>query len=252
MIPLSNKEKIYYTTADLCLVLGTLMQFVFTAVRFTGFLFWCAAAVLAVLGLLTHFSEKPWARWTKRTLLALLAAGFAFFAVLEVWVISWARTDEETPVEAVVVLGAGVNGTQPSLSLQTRLEAALDYLQDRPDLPVIVTGSQGRGEDISEARCMYDWLTSRGIPPERVILEEQADDTGQNVRYSKALLAGMGIEEGSSVAIVTSSYHLCRASRLWGEGAVPVAARMPARYVLISVNYYIREAFAMAEAIVFQ
>lgn len=99
---------------------------------------------------------------------------------------------------------------------------------------------------------MYDWLTSRGVPPERVILEEQADDTEQNVRYSKALLSGMGIGEGSSVAIVTSGYHLCRASRLWGEGAVPVAARMPARYFPISINYYIREAFAMAEAIVFR
>ena len=219
MIPIGNKEKIYYGLAVLCLLAGALMRFVFTAVRFTGFLFWCAAAVLAVL---------------------------------EVWVISWARTDEETPVEAVVVLGAGVNGTQPSLSLWTRLEAALDYLQDRPDLPVVVTGSQGRGEDISEARCMYDWLTSRGVPPERVILEEQADDTEQNVRYSKALLSGMGIGEGSSVAIVTSGYHLCRASRLWGEGAVPVAARMPARYFPISINYYIREAFAMAEAIVFR
>ena len=253
MIPIGNKEKIYYGLAVLCLLAGALMRFVFTAVRFTGFLFWCAAAVLTVRGLLSHFSKtRPWARWARRLLLALLAAGFAFFAVLEVWVISWARTDEETPVEAVVVLGAGVNGTQPSLSLWTRLEAALDYLQDRPDLPVVVTGSQGRGEDISEARCMYDWLTSRGVPPERVILEEQADDTEQNVRYSKALLSGMGIGEDSSVAIVTSGYHLCRASRLWGEGAVPVAARMPARYFPISINYYIREAFAMAEAIVFR
>ena len=148
----------------------------------------------------------------------------------------------------VVLLDSGAScpGAVP------RLEAALDYLQDRPDLPVVVTGSQGRGEDISEARCMYDWLTSRGVPPERVILEEQADDTEQNVRYSKALLSGMGIGEGSSVAIVTSGYHLCRASRLWGEGAVPVAARMPARYFPISINYYIREAFAMAEAIVFR
>ena len=155
MIPIGNKEKIYYGLAVLCLLAGALMRFVFTAVRFTGFLFWCAAAVLTVLGLLSHFSKtRPWARWARRLLLALLAAGFAFFAVLEVWVISWARTDEETPVEAVVVLGAGVNGTQPSLSLWTRLEAALDYLRDRPDLPVVVTGSQGRGEDISEARCM--------------------------------------------------------------------------------------------------
>lgn len=33
------------------------------------------------------------------------------------------------PADAVIVLGAGVNGTEPSLSLRTRLDAALDYLE---------------------------------------------------------------------------------------------------------------------------
>ena len=49
MIPVSNKEKIYYGLVALCLLAGALMRFVFTAVRFTGFLFWCAAAVLTAV-----------------------------------------------------------------------------------------------------------------------------------------------------------------------------------------------------------
>ena len=250
---MKRTEKLCWLLAALCLLLGTLMRFVYTAVRFTGFLLWCAAVTLALFALLTRWKERRrGALWARRVLLAMLAAGFALFAVLECRVLSWSRTDYETDVSAVIVLGAGVNGRTPSLSLRTRLDAALDYIQDKPGVPVVVSGSQGRGEDISEAQCMYDWLTSRGVPPERVILEEQAYDTEQNVRYSKALLSGMGIGEDSSVAIVTSGYHLCRASRLWGEGAVPVAARMPARYFPISINYYIREAFAMAEAIVFR
>ena len=44
-----------------------------------------------------------------------------------------------------------------------------------------VSGSQGQGEDISEARCMADWLIDRGIEPERVWLEEQADNTQENI-----------------------------------------------------------------------
>lgn len=247
---MSRSEKIYYGLALLCLLLGALLRFVFTAVRFTGFLLWCAAGALAVFALLSRWSRtRRWALWCRRIFLLLLAAGFALFAVLEAWVISWARTDRETPVEAVVVLGAGVNGTQPSLSLLTRLEAALDYIQDKPDVPIIVTGARGPGEEISEARCMADWLIARGVEPSRVVLEERAATTAENVRFSKELLAGLGVPEGGSVAVVSSDYHLCRAAWMWGSGMVPAAARMPAKYFPLTANYYIREAFALAAAV---
>lgn len=178
-------EKLCYGLAAFCLVLGALMQFVFTAVRFTGLLFWCAGAALVIFALLTRWKgRRRWALWLRRVFLALLAAGFVFFTVLEVRVVSWARTDNETPVTAIIVLGAGVNGRSPSLSLRTRLDAALAYAQDRPDVPIIVSGSQGQGEDISEARCMADWLTARGVDPERVWLEEKADNTRENIAYS--------------------------------------------------------------------
>lgn len=245
-----KSEKICCILALLCLILGLWMQFVFTAVRFTGFLFCCAAGALVLFALLTRWKEKyRWALWLRRIFLVLLAMGFAFFAVLEVRVISWSRTDDETPVSAVIVLGAGVNGTEPSLSLRTRLEAALAYVEDKPDVPIVVSGSQGRGEDISEARCMYDWLTARGVPPERVILEEQANNTEENIRYSLELLEERQI--AGNIAVVSSGYHLCRAAMHMGGDMVPVAAYMPSRYALIEVNYYIREAFGIAAELVF-
>ena len=247
---MKRTEKICYILAVLCLLLGALMQFVFTAVRFTGFLFWCAAAVLALFALLTRWREQHhWALWARRGLLALLAAGFAFFAVLECRVLSWARTDNETPVSAVIVLGAGVNGRTPSLSLLTRLDAALAYIQDKPDIPVVVSGSQGRGEEISEARCMYDWLAARGVPAERIILEKRAANTEENIRYSLELLEKLDI--AGNIAVVSSDYHLCRAAMHLGGDMVPVAARMPARYLPLTVNYYIREAFGIAAEMFF-
>lgn len=247
---MKRTEKICCILAVLCLLLGALMQFVFTAVRFTGFLFWCAAAVLALFALLTRWREKHrWALLARRGLLALLAAGFALFAVLECRVLSWARTDNETPVSAVIVLGAGVNGRTPSLSLLTRLDAALAYVQDKPDIPIVVSGSQGRGEEISEARCMYDWLTAHGIPAERIILEERAENTEENIRYSLELLEKLDI--AGNIAVVSSDYHLCRAAMHLGGDMVPVAARMPARYLPLTVNYYIREAFGIAAEMFF-
>lgn len=242
-------EKICYILAGVCLILGALMLTMFTAVRFTGFLLCCTAAALVLFALLTRWKEKyPWALWCRRFFLGLLTAGFVLFAVLEVRVLSWARTDHDTPVAAVIVLGAGVNGTEPSLSLLTRLEAALAYIQDKPDVPIIVSGSQGRGEDVSEARCMAGWLTARGVPLERIILEEQATNTEENIRYSLELLEERGI--AGNIAVVSSDYHLCRAAMYLGGDMVPVAARMPARYWPLTVNYYIREAFGLVAAMV--
>ena len=244
-------EKVCWLLAGACFLLGCLCRFVFTAVRFTGFLLWCAAGILVLWALLSRWRERRWCRWVKRGILCALAAGTVFFAVLEVQVIAWARTDWETEPRAVIVLGAGVNGTAPSLSLQTRLEAALAYLEKWPGVPVVVSGSQGPGEFVSEGACMADWLTARGIPGERILLEDRADNTAENIRFSLALLEAHGIDTTGPIAVVSSGYHLYRASLHMAGNMIPVAARMPARYLPLTVNYYIREAFGAAAELVF-
>lgn len=238
----------FWTAAALCAGLGAFFAFGYTPMRFSGYLLFGAAAALLCLGFLRQLGKKyRWARICKAILLAGIAAGMILFTVLEAWVISWARTDDETAVTAVVVLGAGVNGTVPSLSLQVRLEAALDYIADKPDIPIVVTGSQGPGEDISEAQCMADWLIDHGVAADRILLEDQADNTEENIEFSIAMLHDNGIDVTSNIAVVTSDYHLCRAHLLWGvPWMVPVAAHMPEAYWPLTVNYFIREAFAVA------
>ena len=96
-------EKICWLLAGLCFLLGCACRFVFTAVRFTGFLLWCAAGVLILWALLSRWSgRKRWARRARRVLACLLAAGTVLFAVLEVQVIAWSRTDWETEPQAVI------------------------------------------------------------------------------------------------------------------------------------------------------
>lgn len=249
-----KKENIYYIIAAALLLVGVSCVWVFTPVRFTGLLCICGAGAAAALGLLARWAGTyAWAVWVRRALLALLALGFAFFAAMEAWVVSWSGTDHESGVSAVVVLGAGVNGETPSLSLLTRLEAALAYIADKPDVPVVVTGAQGPGEAVTEARCMAGWLIAHGVDKDRVWLEERAASTEENIRYSKALLARRGVDITDNIAVVTSDYHLCRAAWLWRTpGMVPVAAHMPGQFWPLTVNYYIREAFAMAAELVFR
>lgn len=246
----AKKRTVLYIAAALSFLLGLLLINVFTAIRFTGLLFCLTAFVTALWAVLDKIGEKHrMGRIAKGTLASLLVLGVLLFAFLEAEVIRWSETDDSTQVAGVIVLGAGVNGTEPSLSLRVRLEAALEYIEDKPDIPIVVTGSQGPGEDISEARCMADWLIAHGVDESRILVEDQADNTKENIAFSKAILSENGYDPLANYAVVSSDYHLCRAAVYWEVPyMVPVAAKMPERYQhsFLTVNYYIREAFGLA------
>lgn len=236
-----------WTLAAVCAVLGTLCRGI-PGVKFAGTLFWCAALTLVVFALLRGI-EKPWAKWARRVLLAVLIVGAAAFAAMEALVISGARTDERAEeAECVIILGAGVNGTEPSLMLSSRLRAALDFIADKPDIPIICSGGQGPGEEISEADCMAEWLIAHGVDGARIHREDRSTSTKENFAFSYALMEELGIDAADNFAFVTNDYHVYRAGRIaGGDNACGVAATLPrsAYYDGLQLNYYVREAFAL-------
>lgn len=241
-----KRQKILWTAAAVCAVLGTLCRGI-PGVKFAGLLFWCVTLALVAFALLGCI-EKAWAKWARRVLLALLALGLAAFCVLEGLVISGAHTGEKAEeAQCVIILGAGVNGTEPSLMLSSRLNAALSFLEDKPDIPVICSGGQGPGEDISEADCMADWLIAHGVDESRVYREDKSTSTRENFAFSFAIMDDLGLS-GAPFAYVTNDYHVYRAGRIAGTDAgCGVAAVLPrsAYYDGLQLNYYVREAFAV-------
>ena len=200
-----KRQRILWNTAAVLALLGA-AGFGVSGMRFSGALCWAAALGLIVYAVLDRLAaEKPWARWCARALLALFCAGLAFFLVLEARVISGARGDADGGDAAcAVVLGAGVDGTQPSLTLARRLDATLQYIADKPELPVIVSGCRGLGEDISEAECMARYLVAHGVAESRIWKEERASSTRTNFEFSLAMMDERGIAPDAPFAVVTS------------------------------------------------
>ena len=160
----------------------------------------------------------------------------------------------ETECQAVIVLGAGVNGTQPSLTLRTRLDAALDYLEDHPGVPAVLTGGQGYGENITEAQCMYNYLTAHGVDGSRLIMEEQATSTAENFRFSSVCLEAAGIDPASdTIAVVTNDFHLFRAQLIAAKQGYTDTFGVPSElpWWWLTANYYLRESFAMVKTLIF-
>lgn len=181
--------------------------------------------------------------------MALTLFLIVFFAAVA---LSWgiiahsARGTEDAESEYLVVLGAGVHGTVPSRSLRERLDAAQNYLTEHPDAVAIVSGGQGPGEDITEAKCMYDYLTAHGIDPSRVWMEDAATNTLENLRFSLDIIAERHGVRPEKIAIVSSEYHLHRAGIFAGWLDME-AELVPARteIFLLRWNYYLREVFAV-------
>lgn len=114
--------------------------------------------------------------------------------------------------ETVLILGCGLYGSRPSRALMQRMDRAIQYLNISPVSNVIVSGGQGRNEDISEAEAMYTYLIEHGISKERIYVEDQSTNTEENVLFSKKI-----IEENSlskEIAVSTQEFHMYRASLL--------------------------------------
>ena len=195
----------------------------------------------AVDGLKKRFPRAM--RHTRRVLLVLLALVLAVTTASGIWVGICCGGAKNPEAAYLIVLGAGVNGTQPSRSLYERLRAAEAYLQTYPNAIAILSGGQGSNEDITEAECMYRWLTAAGIAPERLRKEEKSTSTEENLRFSLALIeAETGIRP-DTVAVVSSEYHLCRAALLAKrEGARALGVPAPTTNRVYFAQMLLREA----------
>lgn len=252
---LTKRERLLFAAALVFLALAVLLRFV-PGLRFSALLCLCATAVLFIFYLLEHFARRGHraAAWCELALIAALLLGFSLFTVLETTVVRGSFADEsDAPVSAVIVLGAGVNGETPSLTLRTRIDAAAAYLEEHPDVPVVLSGGQGPGEAITEAECMRRALVRRGVDESRLYPEERSTSTQENLRYSRAILEELGVDPAQRVAIVTSDFHLCRARLMWGGDTAAVPAHLPSAlyFQCLTVNYFIREAFGLAAYFVY-
>lgn len=227
--------------------LGILIRVAFGTFRFTGYILMGCGAVLACYLLLPRLAKKS--PKLARVLLVLMSFGLGIgviAAVITGVIIVRTWNMPAVACDYVVVLGAGVNGTVPSMSLRDRLNAAYDYLMAYPNAVCVVSGGQGDGEDITEALCMFNDLTARGIDPERVWMEEQATNTLENIRFSLDLIEEKTGTRPNEIGLVSSEYHLYRAG-LFARKENVISYGIPARtsWVALRMNYFLREIIAV-------
>lgn len=143
----------------------------------------------------------------------------------------------------VIVLGCEVKGEQPSRMLLGRMDTAVRFLRENADTICVVSGGKGENESVSEAVCMFRYMTACGIEPSRILLEDRSTSTRENLLFTSEILRKNGLK--TEVAIVTNEFHACRANliaRACGLHPGIIAAGTP---WWLFPTFYVRELYGI-------
>jgi uncharacterized SAM-binding protein YcdF (DUF218 family) len=180
----------------------------------------------------------------KKTILritaALLAVILLAVAVPAGLILSAFSGRGEPGGEVLIVLGTTVNGTEPSPMLKQRLDAAVQYLNTYPDAICIVTGGKGDEHNLSEAQCMYNYLTAAGIDAARITMEDRATTTVENLQNVRTML------DTNEVDILSSDFHLYRAGLIAKEAEfIPTLIPAKTQPLSLLAPWFLREIFVL-------
>ena len=142
-----------------------------------------------------------------------------------------------------VVLGCKVYNSGPSLMLIERLDAAIAYLNKNTESACVLSGGQGSDEPSSEAQAMFDYMTERGISPDRLFLEDKSTSTAENLEFSKSIIEKNGLNP--KITVITNDFHCYRAIKIAKRLGLSCDATAAHTLIWLFPTYYVRELYAI-------
>ena len=203
-------------------------------------LFFVALPVIApTAAKLLKRAYKP----VKTVFWSLFCIGAAYLVVMITVVAAGSFVPPAASPDAVIVMGGGIKDDRPQLLLQYRLDAAIGFLTEHPDLICIVSGGEDSNSDRTEADVMKQYLVEKGIAADRILMEDKSADSHENMNFSAEMLKENGL--GNKVVIITDRFHQYRSSlyaKHAGLESTPYSSKSP---FILQQSFWVREAFAM-------
>lgn len=243
---------------------------------FTIWLGLCALfALFSFISVNKRYEKLPKA--VKAVSLTLILSALVVFIFCQACILSHFFDKGEPGLDYVIVLGAQMREDGPSVIYRYRLEAAYKYLTENEDTVCIISGGKGINESVTEGEGGRDYLIAKGIEEKRLIAENRAMDTAENIKYSFEIIEGLhrdgnaqntGIDSntvistntdivtntdtvanpgiGTKTGIITNNFHLFRglhlAEKETGSDICGIAAYTEPLYL---PNNMVRESFGI-------
>jgi len=150
--------------------------------------------------------------------------------------------------QCMIILGTGLTQEKPSKILQKRLDKALEYIEEYPDITIIASGGQGSDECISEAAAMKLYLVNHGCSPESIYIADNSTTTEENFANSLEIMKELGFSEDTHTIYVTNDFHCYRAkgyAKMVGiNNPHPLSSPTP---VFLILSSYFKESFSLVK-----
>ena len=162
--------------------------------------------------------------WVLRVIVIAAAAVFLFF-IGKVTIGGFSHASNLA--DHAIVLGLALENGKPTQNLLYRLDKAEAYLEQEQKGTLILTGGNADESGKTEAETMRDILAERGVAEERMILEDKAETTEENFANVAKI-----VDPAAPIVLISSDYHMDRASQTAGKAGFSNILRMPAQSVL--------------------
>lgn len=125
--------------------------------------------------------------------------------------------DHAAPVDCIIVLGAAVQGNEPTPVFAERIRHAVNLYQRGLAEKIIFTGGTGAGNQHSESSVARTFAQRLGIPDTAIYSEKSSHTTQQNLAEAAALMQQHGLH---SAIIVSDPLHLKRAMWMANDAGI--------------------------------
>lgn len=167
-----------------------------------------------------HSFWKDCKKWLRIVLITIAGLAAVTAIICLVFIFTPKVNNEPEDCDYVILLGGGIdkNGRLPE-TVNNKVKVAGDYLLKHKNAFCVVTGGTLKWLPYAEAPEMKRTLVNMGIESEKILIEDQALDTIQNLQYSCKMLAeheNKTINEilDSKIIVVTNYFHLHRSEIL--------------------------------------
>lgn len=110
----------------------------------------------------------------------------------------------DSDIDCIIVLGAGIRGNGPSPMLEDRLLTSIELYNKNISNKIIVSGDHGR-VNYDEVNVMKNYLIEQNIPSENIFMDHAGFSTYDSIYRAKEIF------KVKKAIIVTQEYHLYRA-----------------------------------------
>jgi uncharacterized SAM-binding protein YcdF (DUF218 family) len=110
--------------------------------------------------------------------------------------------------DAAIILGAAIDGNQPSPVFEERLRHGLRLYKAKRVRILILTGGFGESTSRAESQVARAWLERRGVPASATLIEVRSHTTRQNLLEARRLMNDNGLK---TALIVSDPLHMRRA-----------------------------------------